>query len=128
MVIRYIFTAILVLFLSGCSLAVPGKIYTNITLPYSSDLNNIPRLLISSSMPNSTDFNNTAIGTKYCVLNSHTVEEPFSGYGIRVQWSTNQILSAAQDAGITSIFYIDEQTFSILLGIYTRRKLIIYGE
>ena len=127
MAIRYIFTAILSLFLSCCSLAVPGKIYTNITLPYSSDLNNIPRLLISSSMPNSTDFNNTAIGTKSCVLNSYSIEEPFSGFGVRVQWSTNQILSAARDAGITSVAYIDEQTLSIL-GIYTRQRLFIYGD
>jgi len=127
MVIRYIFTAIMVLFLSGCSPAVPGKIYTNITLPYSSDLNNIPRLLISSSMPNSTDFNNTKVGTKHCILNSHSVEEPFSGYGVKVQWSTNQILSAARDAGITSIAYIDEQTLNIL-GIYTFQRLFIYGD
>ena len=100
----------MVLLLAGCSMAGPGRLYTNVILPYS------------------TDFNNTTVGTKHCILKAHKIKEPVSGYGVTVEWSTSQIQSAARDAGITTISCIDEETFSILLGIYTQEKLIIYGD
>lgn len=100
----------LVLCLAGCSRSGPGRLYTNVTLPYS------------------RDFNNTPQGTKQCTLQAHRIKEPASGYGVTVEWTTSQIQSAARDAGIERIRYIDIQTISFVLGIYTRQKLIIYGD
>ena len=101
---------LLVLFLSGCSISGPGQLYTNITRPYT------------------RDFNRTVVGEKQCVSKEHRVREPVSGYGVTVEWSSDRIQEAAEKAGITKISCIDVQTVSFLLGIYTRRKLIIYGD
>jgi hypothetical protein len=75
--------------------------------------------------PYSRDFNNTPVGSKHCVLRDHRFREPVSGYDITVEWSADRIQSAAEEAGITRITCMDEQTISFLLEIYTRRKLII---
>ena len=108
---KYLLIAGLAFFLSGCgALMAPGRIYTNVTQPHS------------------TDFHNTPVGTKRCVLDEHRLKEPVSGYGAMVEWNTDQIRSAARDAGITNIAYTEVQTLSILLGTYRRRRLIIYGD
>ena len=88
----------------------PGRLYTNVTLPYS------------------TDFNSSTIGSKQCVLDEHKIRDPVSGYGTTVEWSTDLIRSEAQKAGITNITYTEIQTLSIMMGIYTRRRLIIHGD
>ena len=91
-------------------MAGPGHLYTNVILPYSRDFKNTPK------------------GSKQCILRDHSLKEPVSGYGMSVEWSTNQIQSAARDAGIQNITYIDVHTISFLLGIYTRKDLIVYGD
>ena len=106
---RFLCTTLIVLFLTGCSTA-PGRIYTNITRPFSDD------------------FNNTSIGSKQVILDEHSIKEPISGYGASFQWSNAQIMSAARKAGITHIAFIEEQTLSILFGIYERKRLVIYGD
>lgn len=100
----------LFLCLAGCSRSGPGRLYSNVTLPYS------------------TDFSNTPVAEKQCELTDHRLKEPVSGYGVTVEWSTRQVQAAARESGITRIRYIDIQTISVLLGIYTRRKLIIHGD
>jgi hypothetical protein len=95
---------------AGCSMAGPGQLYTNVVQPYSKD------------------FNNTPVGSKHCILQEHNIQEPVSGFDISVEWSVNQIQSAAQAAGIKTITYIDVQTISYVLGIYTRQDLIVYGD
>jgi hypothetical protein len=106
-VIRQAFTIVLIFLIAGCSGI--GLIYTNVIRPYS------------------VDYHDTKIGTKQCVIDSHSVSEPVTGYGVSVEWSSDVIETAAAQAGITEITCIDEQTLSILLGIYTRERLIIYG-
>lgn len=96
--------------LTGCAATTPGRFYTNITRPYS------------------TDFHNSSAASKSCILDEHSLKEPVSGYGMTVEWSLDQINHAAGEAGISKISYIDKQTFSILMGLYTRRRLIIYGD
>jgi hypothetical protein len=98
------------LLIMGCSSVAPGRLYTHITLPAS------------------TDFKKTPVGTKRCVLNEHSLKEPFSGVGVSVMWSSDRIKSAAQAAGITRIAYTEKQIFSLFLGIYTRTRLIVYGD
>jgi hypothetical protein len=96
--------------LSGCVIAPTGHLYTNIT------------------HPQSTDFSHTPVGTRACILDSYEIEEPLTSYGISVEWSANQIKQEAKKSGIDQIAYTDEQISSYLMGIYTFRKLIIYGD
>lgn len=108
--IRYFLIFLLAACLAGCSTSGPGRLYTNVTQPYT------------------RDFNNTRLGEKACILSSHHLKEPVSGYGVSVEWSTDRIQAEAEKAGITRISCIDIQTISFVLGIYTRRKLIVYGD
>jgi hypothetical protein len=104
-------TVILLLaLLSGCAATAPGRIYTDITRPYT------------------TNFDQTYIGEKHFAFDAHSVQEPFSGRGVTVEWSSGRIEELAAREGIEEIRYIEEQTLSILLGIYQRRRLIIYGD
>lgn len=99
----------LALCLAGCSQISSGRLYTNVIQPYS------------------RDFNNTPVGSKQCIITDHKIKEPLSSFGVSVEWSKGQIQSAAGEAGIENIAYVDVQTISFLLGIYSRKKLIIYG-
>ena len=107
---RYLLVFLLIFGLGGCSMSGPGRLYSNVTLPYT------------------RDFKNTRMGTKSCVLRSHHLKEPVSGYGVSVEWSADRIQAAAEREGITRISCIDIQTISLVLGIYSRRKLIVYGD
>jgi hypothetical protein len=110
MVIRPIFAIAAIFAVVGCSgIAPPGLIYRNVIQPYS------------------VDYHDTKIGTKHCVIDEHSVSEPFTGYGVSVEWSADVIQNAATKAGITEITCMDEQTLSFLLGIYKRERLIVYG-
>lgn len=109
--VRHMVIAAVIFCLAGCSMAGPGRLYTRVTLPYS------------------RDFNSTPVGAKQYVLKAtHHLREPVSGYGVTVEWSADQIQAAARRAGISRINYVDLQTTSFVLGIYTRQKLIIYGD
>jgi len=109
-VTKYLLIIGLALLLTGCAATAPGRLYTNVIRPHS------------------TDFHVTPVGTKRCVLDEHRVKEPVSGYGVAVEWSTDLICSEAQKAGITNINYTEIQTLSILMGTYRRRRLIIHGD
>jgi len=109
-VTKYLFITGLALLLTGCASLAPGRLYTNVIQPHS------------------TDFHVTPVGTKRCVLDEHRVKEPVSGFGVTVEWSMNRIRSAARAAGITNIYYTEVQTLSILMGAYRRRRLIIHGD
>ena len=101
---------LLLAFLTGCAGAAPGRIFTKVVRPYS------------------IDFNRTPFGAKHCVINEHSIKEPISGRGITVEWSSGDIYAAAQKAGIQQIHYTEEQTLSILFGLYKRRQLIVCGD
>jgi hypothetical protein len=79
-------------------------------------------------VPYSRRFDATPAGTKHCVINSHQVREPISGYNIYAEWSTGYILNEARKAGIKNIYYMDKRTLSFLIGIYKRESLLIYGD
>ena len=87
-----------------------------------------PGLLYTNTIrPHSTNFRNTSAGTKRCVLNEYKLKEPVTGYDISAEWSTETIIAAAKEAGITNIAYTEMHTFSIL-GVYRRKRLIIHGD
>ena len=108
-VIRRALAILLILSTTGCSGLATGLIYTKVIRPYS------------------YDYHNTKVGTKQCVIDTHSVKEPVSGYGVRVEWSLEEIQNTVAQAGISEITCIDEQTLSVLLGIYKRQRLIVYG-
>jgi TRL-like protein family len=97
-----------VLALGGC--VERGILYSNTVEPYSEE------------------FNATPIGTKSCVINSHEIEDPLTGYNISAEWTTNAILDAARKAGIREIHYIDKKTLSLFNGVYRRETLIVHGD
>ncbi len=105
---RWVLVVILVLtVLTGCG--TTGLIYTNTVAPYSKQ------------------FNDTPVGSKRCVLEDHIrVRMPFSG--MNAEWTTEYILKEARKAGINNIYYIDLNTVSFVLGIYTLKRLYIYSD
>lgn len=105
---------VLLVFSAGCMsgrrrLVSPGLLYTN------------------TIRPHSTNFRNTSVGTKSCVLNEYKLKEPVTGYDVSAEWSTKTIIAAAKEAGITNIAYTEMHTLSIL-GIYRQKSLIIHGD
>lgn len=107
---RFLFLPILLVItcISGC-----GLLYTNVTRPHS------------------RDFNNTPIGSKKCTLSAHKINVPLmplTTSRVSAEWDTEHINEAAQEAGITKIYYTDLRTQEILLSTYRRSTLIIYGD
>lgn len=98
----------LVLLLTGCMGRSP--IYKNVIRPHT------------------TDFDRTPIGSKRCFLSEYKFKEPVSGYGVSAEWDSTNIITAARQAGITRIYYIEKQTFSIGFGVYKRTTLIVNGD
>ncbi len=98
------------LLLTACAGSVQGLLYKNVILPYSEN------------------FDNTSIGTKRAFIHDHQVSEPLTGLRISAEWSTDAIKAEAKKAGISNIAYVDEETLSILSGLYRRRRLIIHGD
>ncbi|HEY6873793.1 MAG TPA: hypothetical protein VI298_13805 [Geobacteraceae bacterium] len=90
---------------TGC-----GLLYTNMVEPYSAK------------------FDRTPVGAKRCVITSHQIKEPVTGANVYVEWTASFILNEAHKAGIEKIHYMDKRTLSVLLGIYKRESLIIYGD
>jgi len=86
-------------------------------------------ILFSNTVkPYSEEFNATPVGSKRCVINSHEIEDPLTGYNISAVWTSNAIAAAARKAGIRQIYYVDKKTLSVLNGIYRRESLIIHGD
>lgn len=62
------------------------------------------------------------------MISSHQIKEPVTGSNIYAEWSTDLILREAKNAGIKEIYFMDKKTLSILLGIYKRESLLVYGD
>jgi len=78
--------------------------------------------------PYSEEFQTTPVGTKSCVVNSHEIQDPLTGYNASAAWTTSAIQKAARHAGISEIHYIDKKSLSFLNGLYRRESLVIYGD
>ena len=104
------FVIFLIVFFSGCAAYPPGLIYSNVTGPLSHD------------------FQGTPVGSKKCIIEENGISDPVGGSTISLAWSSEHIKSVAEAAGITTITNIDEEYFSLFMGLYHRRRLIIYGE
>ena len=108
MVNRACLFLVMAIAVSGCS--VSGRLYTNIVEPLSDD------------------FNDTPIGTKTCIIKNYRIRDPLSGSNVSVEWSLKDITESAKKAGISRIYYMDVHTFSVLLGFYRKKNIIVYGD
>jgi hypothetical protein len=104
-------SAAMLILLSGCSSSgpLPGFIYTNVTYPLTRDLDATP---VPRDMPRDAKI--------------IEVREPFSGLGINARLNANAIGEIARANGIKTLYFADQQRFSIL-GIWTSHKVILYG-
>ncbi|MCM8533685.1 MAG: TRL-like family protein [Lentisphaeraceae bacterium] len=99
-----------VLFCLCTSCAINGRLYTKKVVPFTEN------------------FKETPVGSKVCYIDDFKIQEPLSGYNVSAEWMRSNLLKEAQKAGMSEIYYADMETFSILLGIWTKRTLIVYGE
>lgn len=87
-----------------------GYVYTRIKVPYTRDLHPTPG---ASSAP--------ADGKII------QIREPFSGYGIYAEFSSNAIGDVALRYGLGKVYFADREQFSIL-GVWRHRRIYVYGE
>ncbi|MCB0324963.1 MAG: hypothetical protein KDD69_15375 [Bdellovibrionales bacterium] len=102
-------TLSLTLGLQGC---VYGILYTDVTRPLTRNMDVTPNpetKLVGKSRLN-------------------RLSEPLSGLDIRVELASNAIGDAAKQAGMQKIYYADLRQQSVLLGIWQRTTVIVYGE
>ena len=98
-----VLAAVLLLSFSGCGL---GLIYTCRIEPYDTDLSETPVVMTAQK--------------------GDTKQLRYSIIGAR--WDSNAIGEIAKANGIETVYFADVETLSVLLGIWTQRWIIIYGE
>jgi hypothetical protein len=95
---------------AGCSgLPVTGLIYTNVKAPLTRNLDATP-------MPPHPPQDGRVI----------EIREPVTGLGISAKIQSNAIGDIAKTCGLKTVYFADQEVFS-LLGIWTTQKAIIYG-
>ncbi len=94
----------------GC-VETHGLLYTQTTAPY--------------KMPYETVGRTAA---KSCSVDITRIEEPVSGFGLNVMWTDRVVAEAMRKAGMAEVRYADVQTLSVVFGVYSRRRLVLYGE
>ncbi len=103
------------LLLAGCASGIDaphglhGRLFTYTREPFTPDLHDTP-------VPSST-------GTGHVIR----IKEPFSGYGISAEFSSNAIGDIARRNGMETVYFADMEEFNIL-GIVRNRSLHLYGE
>ncbi len=97
---------VIILTTSGCT---TGILYTDITEPYCTNMNNTPLLAQANSAP----------------LKQISIPQM---PGARIRWNTNTINDIAKEAGISKIAFCDRKIYRILLGLWEEDSIIVYGE
>lgn len=104
---RY-FLLLVLLLLAGCT--GPGRIVTLQTVPLT------------------TDFTATPVGSRTCLLDEHHLQEPFSRAGLSVDWTSAVIRRAMHEVGMSQAYYAERRTFSLFGGVYRRTSIVIHGD
>lgn len=101
----------IILLLTACSHPrLIGLVYTNIRLPLTRNLDHTPVPVIEPPSDKVLE-----------------IREPITGAGIYAQVDTNAIGAIAKQNGMKTLYFADQQIFSIL-GIWSTSKTILYGE
>lgn len=94
-----------------CGACAPGVLYTDITVPLT------------------TNMQNTPVGTREAGQSSTThIRLPIPRYRVGAEWSSRAIGDAAKKAGLRKVYYADLQTYSLFFGTYRKEVLHVWGE
>ena len=96
-------TIIALLLIPAVALLLSGCAYVNTKTPYDLDLNN------------------TDLGTKVGVAEAQSVLW-------LVAWGDASYEAAARNGNITVLKHADQEIYQILLGVYTRWRVVVYGD
>ena len=94
---------LLVLILAACLSTVYGCAYVNTKTPLDVDLNQ------------------TTLGQKTGVAEARSVLW-------LVAWGDASYAAAAKNGGITTLRDADQEVFNVLFGLYTRYRVVVYGD
>lgn len=95
------------LFLSSCT---TGLIYTDVIEPHC------------------VDMRSTKIGSKVGIGRTIRVKVPTSRIDVSAEWSSRAIGNVAKRNQISTIYFCDRRTLSILGGLYLKQQIIVYGD
>ncbi len=85
-------------------------------------------LYTNTITPACTDMRGSTIGAATVSGGSYKIEVPTGRIDLTAEWDSRAIAEVAKRNGITKIHACDKKTFSILLGIFRKDEIIIYGE
>jgi hypothetical protein len=76
---------------------------------------------VNVKSPLDVDLNKTTLGEKKGVSEARSVLWLFA-------WGDASYAAAAANGGITTMRHADQETFSVLFGLYTRWRVVVYGD
>jgi hypothetical protein len=76
---------------------------------------------VHTKTPFDTNLNNTDLGTKVGIAETRSVLW-------LVAWGDASYEAAARNGDIKVLKHADQETFQVLLGLYTRIRVIVYGD
>jgi hypothetical protein len=92
---------------TGCT---SGFVYTNVIRPLS------------------TDMDQTPLGGKTFAINSKRIQEPLTGFDLSAEWDSRAIGDAARNGGLTTVYFADLQTISVLGGLWKQQIIRVRGD
>lgn len=95
--------AVLIITLVLIAILLTGCLYSNVTLPYG------------------TELNRTELGHKKGTSSLYSVLWLFA-------WGDAGAAAASKNGGITTLTHMDREVISVLFGLYTRQTTIVYGD
>lgn len=85
-------------------------------------------LYTDTTQPLCVDARGTGLGTREARSSSKRVQIPTTRLDLTAEWDTRAIGDIARQHGITTVYSCDSRRESILLGLWRRDEVIIYGE
>ena len=76
---------------------------------------------VNTKIPLDMDLDQTTLGQKSGVAEARSVLW-------LVAWGDASYAAAAKNGGITTLRHADQEVFSVLFGLYTRYRVVVYGD
>jgi hypothetical protein len=101
---------VLLFCLTGCGTGpLIGLVYTNVKMPFTQNLNATP-------VPTAPPASDRIV----------EIKEPFTGLGLYARVSVNAIGEIALQNGVETLYFADQEVFSIL-GVWKTHRVFLYG-